>query len=545
VTVVISDVHLSQAHPEDPADPLWMRYRLREHHPDLELAGLVDHLLATRAGEAIELAFNGDVFDFDAPWVKDGTSSFDEIAPTEVGCAEQIGRILADHPGWLRATARLLAAGHRVLFLSGNHDVELYWPGVRQAVRDALACHAAELGAPEPERIVRERVRFRTWFHVTEDGIYLEHGSQYDALNGVRHPMLPLTRERDRIHPVTGKLAFRRTGARIGYLNPYDERTFYMGLSDHLAHYARYYARSPDRHVVRTWALGALETVLEVWRHRHHEDWAAEERELARAETGATERAIAATQALRVELAEDTMLPIVRQLWLDRAGLALLVGSAPALVGAALGPRRAAAAAAALALAFLGYEALVPKPDLASFDAPPPGVRALFDIHGVRALCFGHTHRPFGRWEGERFQGNSGSWAPAFRDPACLEPSHRARPVLVLSSDGGALEGGLYGWSWREGRLAPAPGAVRERAAIEAPRPPAAIAPAIAASRRRLRARGSLVPGASRSSCRPRSPSRRSPWPSPRKAPSLASRRPRGCRSRRPGRRPTPSSSGR
>ncbi len=75
-TVIVSDVHLSQAHPEDAADPLWMRYRKREFHPDTDFASLVDHLLAEHGNDAIELVFNGDVLDFDAPWVKDGTSSF-------------------------------------------------------------------------------------------------------------------------------------------------------------------------------------------------------------------------------------------------------------------------------------------------------------------------------------------------------------------------------------------------------------------------------------------------------------------------------------
>jgi hypothetical protein len=493
VTVVVSDVHLSQAHPEDPRDPLWMRYRLREHHPDRDLAALVDHLLRAFAGDAIELVHNGDLFDFDAPWVKGGTSSFDEPPPTEAAAVAQVERILADHPLWFRAVARLVAAGHRALFVSGNHDLELYWPGVRAAVRAAIARHAAPMGATA--RDVEERVRFRAWFHVTDDGIYLEHGSQYDTLNGVRHPMLPLTRDRSRLHPVTGKLAFRRAGARIGYLNPYDPRTFSRGLVGWARHYLAHYAGSPERHAVRTWARGALATALEVLRHRHDEDWAAEERALAHAETGAPERAIAATQALRVELAEDTMLPIVRQLWLDRLGLALVVGAASVVASAVVGPRRGATVTGALALAFAGYETLVPKPAVESLEAPPPGVRALFEIHRVRALCFGHTHRPFGVWEGDRFHGNSGSWAPAFRDAECLEPMARARPVLLLVSDGASLTGGLYRWSPREARLEPDPTGARS-------------IPPSAASARTRRGSGISLRPPSRSSCRPRSPGR-------------------------------------
>ena len=71
-TIVLSDVHLSQAHPDDPSDPLWMRYRRAEFHPDEDFAGLVDHLLSTRGDDALEIAWNGDVFDFVRVNVKAG-----------------------------------------------------------------------------------------------------------------------------------------------------------------------------------------------------------------------------------------------------------------------------------------------------------------------------------------------------------------------------------------------------------------------------------------------------------------------------------------
>lgn len=237
-TVVLSDVHLSQAHPDDPSDPLWMRYRRRAHHPDQDFAALVDHLLATWGGEAVELVWNGDVFDFDAPWVKDGESSFDEFHLDEASCADHLRRILDDHPAWTSAAARFVAAGHRLLVVSGNHDVELCWPAVRSVLRDEIGRRAGLSGAT-----LDARVRFRAWFHVTEDGIYLEHGSQYDVFSSVRYPLLPFTRDRSAIHPQTGKLAFKRTGGRMGYFNPYDEEVFCLGLRGYLRHWIRFYAR--------------------------------------------------------------------------------------------------------------------------------------------------------------------------------------------------------------------------------------------------------------------------------------------------------------
>lgn len=435
-----------------------MRYRLREHHPDSDFAALVSAALrdVVRPGDALELVFNGDVLDFDAPWVKDGASSFDEFPLTDGGCAEHARRIALDHGPWFDAVARVVAAGHRVLFVSGNHDIELYWPGVRRALRDVIAAGCARAGTPIAPRELEERVRFRTWFHVTEDRIYLEHGSQYDHLNGVRYPMLPLTRERDRIHPVTGKLAFKRTGARMGYFNPYYEETFYLGLFGYLAHFARHYALSPRRHIARTWAIGAVRTALEVLRHRHREPWDDEAVALARAETGASEEAIRATQALAARSAEETMIPILRELWLDRVAIALF--GAVAAMGAALawGLTGAGAAVGAAACGLAAYEVLTPKPDLRTYDSPPSSIERLFDIHDVRAVCLGHTHRPTGSWKNGRFFGNSGTWCPAFHDATCTRPVLEARPLLLLTACDGDLSGGL---AWlRDGRIVPADG---------------------------------------------------------------------------------------
>jgi UDP-2,3-diacylglucosamine pyrophosphatase LpxH len=454
-TAILSDVHLSQAHPDDPSDPLWMRYRRREFHPDRDFAGLVDCLLAEHLeGDALEVVWNGDVFDFDAPWVKDGESSSEEFPLTDEGCAAHVRRIIADHPIWFGAAARLVLAGHRLLILSGNHDIELGWPAVRGAIRDELQKLASVVPGAHPlgDRELRERIRFRAWFHVTDDGIYIEHGSQYDVFNGVRYAMLPFTRTRTWIHPQLGKLAFKRTGSRMGYFNPYYEETFYMGLFGYLAHFVRFYALS-RRHILRTWFWGSVRTVAEIWRHRHIEDWSHENLALARAETGASAGAIEQTFRLAARPAEATMIPILRELWLDRLLLAAAMLAVTCLSAMAGGRLAAGVALGVLVAIFLVYELRTPKPDIRTYDSAPPEVKALLEIHGATALCMGHTHRPFGVWEGvdrRRFCGNSGSWCPAFHDQLCTTPVLDRRPVILLSSEAGELSGGLFWWSGDE-----------------------------------------------------------------------------------------------
>ena len=103
---------------------------------------------------------------------------------------------------------------------------------------------------------------------------------------------------------------------------------------------------------------------------------------------------------------------------------------------------------------FLVYEIFMPKPDIRTYDSAPPTVRQIFEIHGVKAICMGHTHRPFSIWEegsgGARFHGNSGSWCPAFLDQDCTKPVLSARPLLLLTSEGGDLYGGLHWWDGKE-----------------------------------------------------------------------------------------------
>jgi UDP-2,3-diacylglucosamine pyrophosphatase LpxH len=461
-TLVLSDVHLSQAHPFDPADPLWMRYRRREHHPDSEFAALVDHLLEEYGDDPIEIVFNGDLLDFDAPWVKDGTSSFDEFAPTDKGCTEQVRLILADHEPFFRATAKALAAGHSVTFMSGNHDIELYWPGVRRAIRMELGrlVNTLPVDAWSAPVDVEQRVRFRSWFHITEDRIYFEHGSQYDIHNAVRHAAVPLTKAGDRIHPVLGKLAFRRTGSRMGYFNPYYEETFYMGLFGYLGHFARFYVRS-HRHICRTWLFGALSTVFEIWSHRHRADRLAEGRAALRGELGqdVSDAAIDHTHALRTPLAEDTMIPVVRELWVDRVAFVFVGLVAVMLTASFAGVVPGAILSAVLAALFIVYEIITPKPDIRTYDSAPPTVLRLFDIHGVRAICMGHTHRPFAHFTEKGLYANSGSWCPAFEDQHCTKPVLDGRPLLWVTTEGEDLYGGLH-W-WRGGVLVPDEEAMR------------------------------------------------------------------------------------
>jgi hypothetical protein len=252
-TLVISDVHLCEG---VPGDDLWMRWRQNPYFPDTEFAAVVDHLLGDALGpeDRLDLVFNGDLFDFDAGRVIDGKAQFEDLPRTEPVSIDLIERILADHKGYVAALARLLRAGHRVIFVSGNHDAQLGFPGVRIRLRERLAAAAGHVR-------FGDNVLFRAWFWQGPDGIHVEHGNQYDTYCSFRYPMapfLPPERGRDReIHATVGSMAFRLLGARLGFINPHVDTSFLMDLDEYLRHWFKHYMFT-DHSLAVTWLKGAF-----------------------------------------------------------------------------------------------------------------------------------------------------------------------------------------------------------------------------------------------------------------------------------------------
>jgi UDP-2,3-diacylglucosamine pyrophosphatase LpxH len=82
------------------------------------------------------------------------------------------------HPGFHDALATWVCAGGRILFVTGNHDVELYWP----LVRDAIRLELSDRGAPAEQ--AAQRVGFADG-RVTIGNVHIEHGHQYEGMTRV------------------------------------------------------------------------------------------------------------------------------------------------------------------------------------------------------------------------------------------------------------------------------------------------------------------------------------------------------------------------
>jgi len=188
--VVVSDLHLGRGF--NPETKHW--HRLEAFFHDDDFHAFCEWLCrdASGRGAALALVLNGDALDLlriepDQP--PEGASGLERRfgpAVTAAVATRMVRDILRGHAAFVDALATVLAAGHEVVFLPGNHDLELQWAPVQEEVRRAVAARLDARGAPAA---VLERLRFEPWFFHEPGRIWIEHGCQYDPENAFRFPL--------------------------------------------------------------------------------------------------------------------------------------------------------------------------------------------------------------------------------------------------------------------------------------------------------------------------------------------------------------------
>jgi len=125
----------------------------------------------------VELIINGDFFEFlQVPAVEefDPRHVYPAAAYQDSSQAASIKRldlIIAGHPDVFDALADFIQVEpprRRVTLIKGNHDVNLFWPRVKQRLREMLGA----TGRRASMLLFAER-------YVSREGIYVEHGHQY------------------------------------------------------------------------------------------------------------------------------------------------------------------------------------------------------------------------------------------------------------------------------------------------------------------------------------------------------------------------------
>jgi len=178
IRVVVSDLHLGTGVQSGRLNPH------EDFFEDERFAELLAYYEA-QAGQdgEIELIMNGDIFDLLK--VKIGDTWPIEI--TEEIALEKLRLCLEGHPRFVLALRRFLASErHRLVYLPGNHDLDMWFVGPQELFKHYVA--SGELG---------DRIRFITSgdTYYLPEGIQIRHGHQLERIHRVDYARL--VRERN------------------------------------------------------------------------------------------------------------------------------------------------------------------------------------------------------------------------------------------------------------------------------------------------------------------------------------------------------------
>ena len=149
-TAIISDLHLTDAEPSRPRHkvrhPLWKKFKTKTFFIDHALVEFVNHIQetaeASEANPRIELILNGDIFDFDSvmalpekqlysmSWIETRRGLF----PKEDRSVFKVNVILEEHKEFITALSEFVKKGHKLVFIPGNHDVEMHFEKVQKVL---------------------------------------------------------------------------------------------------------------------------------------------------------------------------------------------------------------------------------------------------------------------------------------------------------------------------------------------------------------------------------------------------------------------------
>lgn len=455
--LVVSDLHLGG--PLRP--PVGFRALRQVAKLDREICRFLDYQrkrpLKGDSGEAEPwtLVLNGDTIDFLHFDLRPDDTDADEhlygLEFSEGRSRWKLGAIARYHRRALRGLARFVDAGNRLVMVVGNHDADLWFPGVRADLVEHIASYSKDPDA------LRERVSFSPWFYFEEGRAYIEHGHRFDPYATFPDPLTPFGGDRG-LAPNFGHWALRFFCNRVRDFPVHDLDTWSAG--DYLAWGARL---RPVR-VVRA----ALDGLWFVWRYafdaardriRRARDPERRARRRARLRRFAAfyrmpiER-IRALDALKLPHVGASLGRIAQALYVDRLALAALVVAGLVATNAIESDAASLLAGAGVLVGgWLAWRALARTRPLADIHPFLAGIaRRIARLTGARVVVFGHTHRPILEPAGQRAQWlNPGSWEHLPRQAlhADNEPCTCHARYAVITGRGETTRARLMRWCRR------------------------------------------------------------------------------------------------
>jgi UDP-2,3-diacylglucosamine pyrophosphatase LpxH len=405
--LLISDLHLgSHLKPRMRGEFVHLASRIEHTFPQF-----IDHYL--RQGRW-QLIINGDFIDF-----------WNVVLPDKIGetpeqlAVRRLHAVFDAHPAVEDALGRVLTAGHGIVFVTGNHDAELLYAGVRRAMAERLEgamdlsdeeISITRTGAVLLSEMPQGRVRFVRWFLREEGGAWIEHGHKFDPSCATPAAMNP-TRG-DRLVMSVAEVATRSFSNLMPEID-YDAPDKFSGMD-----YVRWALARGWRFVLRVILL-YLQTagrILALWAgpgRVDKEGKAEHQRRLERvaSNAGLQMSALTALEKMAPPPSATTVAGLFKLTFADH----ILGVSIPVLLGFWWGPSLGVgrvggvligAAVAGLGLTWMRRGRL--RRDVArDMLEVAAGVG---EVTGVPLVLMGHSHRGTLERQGDVVYGNSGSW---------------------------------------------------------------------------------------------------------------------------------------
>jgi predicted phosphodiesterase len=448
---VVSDLHLCDI--EEHSDG-WKAYKSARFVFDGQLdEAVAEFLAAHRDAEECVVVLNGDILDFDlvtaapadpAPWPVSRAERRRGMDATDAKSEWKLRRILADHPAFVATLARVLAAGHRIVYVMGNHDRELHFDAVQRAFAQVVRDRADDLEIDYDAALLT----FEAWFYYVPGEIYVEHGQQYDYYTSFRYLLAPTIpgRASPTLALPMGNLSNRELMSEMGFFNPHAS-DYILNVYRYILHWFRHYAFS-RRSIATRWLVGSFVVMLQLLRtkgalQRNPPDHATAIDAYAR-RVGQPAATLQQLDALKRLPITTRWYRVVREFWIDRTIVAgLMTGGTVAL---ALSPIplwiKLMVPLSSFPLLFLIYEWFAHGETVfsAEHDAERHA-RAIAELMPAPVVTFGHSHTPVAVPLGAGVTYvNTGTLAPVWGrgEDQVLVPG--LRNVLVVRVEDGRAE---------------------------------------------------------------------------------------------------------
>ena len=463
-TIVMSDLHLTDVEIGQPGKSLWKRYKRPKFFIDQSFRRLLQYLKKELKDDPAELVLNGDIFDFDSVMRMPLHTSFHiswlerkrGLNPEEEKSRFKIETILSDHATWVQALREFVQLGHSLVFVIGNHDMEMHWPLVQKEILKALHL------SPEDEK----RVKFCEWFYISNHDTLIEHGNQYDDYCVASNPIHPVIKKGKKVQVRLpfGNITSRYMVNGMGLFNPHAESSFIMTPLGYFKFFYKY-AIPVQPLLPLTWLWSAVvsfwvaltDGVLPAMK----DPLFIEQRvEAIASKSNATPTQVRMMNELHVHPAIFNPIKIARELWLDRVLIFFLILFLSFELFAVVNivvPIHWLWFVLFFILFFpalIYYSRDIKSEIIASMEEAFRQVPTIVKITGAERVIFGHTHRELHSFVDQTEVINTGTWSPAFSDPECTQSFGKkcfawVRPDSTATGDEANPHrvAGLYVWN--------------------------------------------------------------------------------------------------